>query len=122
MIDEPENVNDQQGQTNYLAGDEPDIADIADDGPEVVVPSWEVSWQPGLDAYLRNIVDPIFNQLGGLTRITEMAAAAMPRFRLPTIDFPELRLLPEISRSSIDINEVLKPINEALSAMMALRV
>lgn len=116
VSDEPDDPNDESEQENYFAGDP---GPSEDDEVEFVVPKWQI---PGLDAYVRSIVDPIYEQLGGLSNVFDIAAA-MPKFELPKIDVPtfevpRIEVSPEFLRSVTEFNRALESMREAIASMV----
>lgn len=116
MRDDAEHHEEDQGvpdgeQADYFADGERDY----DAGDEVDIQGWQI---PGLSAYLRSVLDPIVRQLGDLNRIAEAGANALPRYELPKIDVPPLRLSPELTRSFANMEQALAPIREAVASML----
>ncbi len=68
MNDRPEDEDDDIENEDDATGDS---QLSGDDEDEVVIPSWQM---PGMEAYLRSVVDPILKQVGAFDRIAKIAS------------------------------------------------
>lgn len=97
---EPNNGNDPSDQTEAGRGDSYSIR------------------VPGLDAYLRSVVNPLIRQLGGLDRIAQIVAKATSTLDIK-MNLPEIRLPPDLnSVFNIDIGSAYESVQTALTSMV----